>query len=700
MLDVTGFQLAAVGVHTTAAIVWGSVALREWEACRRFRPRNPLFGLLWKMMALGAVHFAAEAMVCLLPVELLEPTPAPWVIGVLVVSNWSLLLVAPVAWHVTYYWGGPSEPPARRTLVLLYGSATLMMALNLTFPIVFGGLPHPLLTYVVLRNAYLLGVFAWAVLRMSRVARRGRWRPGAAGSAILRADVWFFGGSLIVMASVVALLATGGLPGRGSPTGFAIDTAVNVLVTIPIAVRELTYVVRGVLFAGGMLVALTGTSFASRALVAPLVAGGAPQAADAATVLMLAAVLIPAQAGLRHAIHRVVLRRRAHLWDDLRTFITTLSPDAGALACCRAALGEIVRVLGLRGAAILLRDGEAIVEGHFLVDRLREVWPRGDALDALPPALVTLDYLDELPRPVVEAMIEAEVIGVVAITSPRRRWGALFATSGLLEPVPEEGDAVEAFVAQLALLLDAAALLERTVAVERSLAHAEKLAAIGELAARIAHEIRNPITAARSLAQLLARDPTAPENTEHAALILNELERVERQVRSLLHFARREEYRFEPLDLGALVESTLGAFAPRFAALGVRLDATVAAGVVVRGDREKLRQVLVNLLENALDALALGDERRIAAVVSTTNGTASVTVADSGPGIPPDALRHLFEPFFTLKPNGTGLGLAIARRTIEAHGGRIDVAPATPRGTTFRLDLPTARDTVAGGQLQ
>jgi polar amino acid transport system substrate-binding protein len=181
---------------------------------------------------------------------------------------------------------------------------------------------------------------------------------------------------------------------------------------------------------------------------------------------------------------------------------------------------------------------------------------------------------------------------------------------------------------------------------------------------------------------------------------LDELERVERQVRALLHFARREEYRFESLDLGALVQSTLGAFAPRLAALGVRLDATVAAGVFVRGDREKLRQVLVNLLENALDALALGGERRIAAVVSTTNGTASVTVADSGPGIPPDALGHLFEPFFTLKPNGTGLGLAIARRTIEAHGGRIDVAPATPRGTTFRLDLPTARDSVAGGQLQ
>src|SRR6185503_7819332 len=220
---------------------------------------------------------------------------------------------------------------------------------------------------------------------------------------------------------------------------------------------------------------------------------------------------------------------------------------------------------------ILLRDGEVVVEGRFQVDRLREVWPRGDALDALPPALVTLDYLDELPRPVVEAMIEAEVIGVVPITIPRRRWGALFATSGLLEPVPEEGDAVEAFVAQLALLLDAAALLERTVAVERSLAHAEKLAAIGELAARIAHEIRNPVTAARSLAQQLASEPGSPFAAEHT-LILGELERVERQVAALLRFARRDEFRFELVDVTALLQATAEHFRTRLETAGIGLE--------------------------------------------------------------------------------------------------------------------------------
>jgi signal transduction histidine kinase len=692
MTDLTPLQLASVTLNVTAAVVWGSVARREWETLRAYRPRTPLFRLLRNMAALGAVHFALQAVVCLTPPAIAFTMPPPfWLRVVYIAADWSLVLIAPVAWHLTRHWGAEADPPGRIASTVTYGSAVLVMATTVFFPVWFGGFANPLLAYLLLRNAYMITLFALTVGRMMRVRRHGRWRPGAAANAVIGADVLLFGGGIALMALVLGLVAIGGLPDQPSLRSFLIDAGIAVLVTTPIAARELTHVVRALLLASSVIAVTAVTFFASRAVVPYLIGPQAVRTADVATVLAIVAVGLPAQALMRHAIDRVILRRRAHLWNDLRTFLATLSPELGATTCCRRALAETVRVLGLTGAAILLRDGETIVEGTFDVEPLRRSWPRGEALDALPPAFVTLDYLDELPRPAIDALIESEVIAVLPIVSPRCRWGALFATSGPLEPVPEEGDAVEAFVAQLALLLDAAALIERTVAVERALAHAEKLAAIGELAARIAHEIRNPITAARSLAQLLARDPTAPENTEYAGLILGELERVEAQVRGLLQFARREEYRFEPVDLAELVQVTLGPMRHRLDEAAVVVDASVRPGVVVRADREKLRQVLANLVDNAVDAVAASPpaDRRLAIGVATENGTARLEVRDSGPGIPEDARGRIFEPFFSGKPNGTGLGLAIARRTVEAHGGRIAAEPAAPHGTVFRVELPT-----------
>jgi signal transduction histidine kinase len=691
MTDLAPIQLASVALNATAAVVWGSVALREAEVCRLFRPRNRLFPLLRNMTVLGTIHYLSELAVWLVPAEIARPTPPTWLHLVYILDDWSLILVAPVAWHLTRYWGTDIDPPGRVRSALVWLSAVAVMVLTLGFPSWLAGFGNPLQAYFVIRNTYLLAAFGFAVRRMIRGVRRGRWRPGTAGANIVAGDVWMFGGGVIVMGIVLAMLASGDPPDRVSARGFAIDLAITALVTVPIAARELTHVVRGLLFVGGVLAVTTVTFFGGRGLVTRLVGPDVPRIADLTTILLTVGVLLPAQAGLRDLIDRRVLKRRAYLWNDLRTFIATLSPEAGVTACCRRVLVEVVRVLGLTGAAIVLRDGDAIVEGTFDVEPLRRTWPRGDALDALPPSLVSLDYLTELPRPVVDALVASEVVVVLPITSPRRRWGALFATSGLLEPVPEENDPVDAFVGQLALLLDAVALLERTVAVERSLAHAEKLAAIGELAARVAHEIRNPVTAARSLAQLLVRDPTAPENAEHATLILGELERVEAQVRGLLQFARREEYRFEPIDLAELVRTTLDPMRRRLEDAKVTLDAAVPSGIVVRADREKLRQVLANLVDNALDAVAGVPvaHRRLSIAVGTTNGTASLEVRDTGPGIPDAARAHVFEPFFSQKPNGTGLGLAIARRTIEAHGGRIATEPAEPHGTVFRVDLPT-----------
>src|SRR5262249_39769756 len=157
------------------------------------------------------------------------------------------------------------------------------------------------------------------------------------------------------------------------------------------------------------------------------------------------------------------------------------------------------------------------------------------------------------------------------------------------------------------------------------------LAAIGETAARIAHDIRNPVTAARSLAQQLVEEPGSPFAAEHG-LILEELDRVERQVAVLLRFARREELNVEALHLGELARAVIARAARRLDDAVVTAAFSARAGIRVSADREKLRQVLINLVENAIDALGGKDaDRHLVVEVEERDGCAALRVRDNGP---------------------------------------------------------------------
>src|SRR5207249_211234 len=196
-------------------------------------------------------------------------------------------------------------------------------------------------------------------------------------------------------------------------------------------------------------------------------------------------------------------------------------------------LPELVRVLGLRGAAILLYDGEVVAHGTIAIEELARRWSRDPVV--VPARRFAASQFRELPVSLASALTASDVVAVVPIVSPRQQWGCAFVSTDLRGASfgAEDDGALGGFADQLALALDAAALLTRAVAVERSLAHAEKLATIGETAARIAHDIRNPVTVARSLAQELASDLTSPLTAEPAALMLEALDRVEHQVRGL-----------------------------------------------------------------------------------------------------------------------------------------------------------------------
>jgi signal transduction histidine kinase len=231
--------------------------------------------------------------------------------------------------------------------------------------------------------------------------------------------------------------------------------------------------------------------------------------------------------------------------------------------------------------------------------------------------------------------------------------------------------------------------VEREVRREKVAMNTEKQASIDELSATLAHEIRNPIAAAKSLVQQMGEDPHSFENVEYAKVALDELDRVERRVSHLLKYAKEEDYSFDQVNLSAVVDSALQQMRAKLDAAKVQIARNYISGPTLLADQEKLRQVFTNILANAVDALAgVPENRRIDLFVENGGRQATVRIRDNGCGIPSDKIDRIFNPFFTTKDQGTGLGMAISKKIVEAHEGKIDVVSEQGRSTEFVITLP------------
>ncbi|MFT5441492.1 MAG: signal transduction histidine kinase [Myxococcota bacterium] len=212
------------------------------------------------------------------------------------------------------------------------------------------------------------------------------------------------------------------------------------------------------------------------------------------------------------------------------------------------------------------------------------------------------------------------------------------------------------------------------------------------LSASVAHEIRNPITAAKSLLQQMREDPESVDNEEYAQVALVELERVERSISHLLRFGREEEFRKAPVRMLDVLESAIETFRERGDREGVEIVREFDSDGTMLGDAEKLRRVMINLVGNAFDALTEAGIEAPTIHVSMGENLAGnkvwVRVRDNGHGIDEATRSRIFTPFYTDKRNGTGLGLAITRKLVAAHGGAIEVSEGPGEGAEFVLSFP------------
>jgi signal transduction histidine kinase len=230
---------------------------------------------------------------------------------------------------------------------------------------------------------------------------------------------------------------------------------------------------------------------------------------------------------------------------------------------------------------------------------------------------------------------------------------------------------------------------------QTQMSRAEHLATMGELAAGLAHEIRNPLAGIAGVIEIIGRDlPASSPARSVVKEVRHEVMQINRIVSDLLECARPKPPETRLSDLNATIEHAV--LFSRQQALSKSIDIEFrhdAIPLEVEHDSNQVNQVLLNLLLNSIQSI--DRTGKITVTVARQDGMAVATVTDTGRGIAPEHLPHIFRPFYTTKGNGTGLGLSLARRIVEEHGGRIEVSSSIGHGSTFTVFLPLRRPAAA-----
>jgi signal transduction histidine kinase len=353
-----------------------------------------------------------------------------------------------------------------------------------------------------------------------------------------------------------------------------------------------------------------------------------------------------------------------------------------------AQLGAITQVskkiVTIHSVDVLLQQTSRLIEEAFDFERVQVLLQEGDARSAPPPDATATD---------IPILYRGLPIGVLRVWL---RPGTSFSSDDLsmLQTLADEIAVAIENARLYENLQQQMAMLEQA---QFQLMHSAKLATIGELAAFIAHEINNPLTSVLGYASLILSDTPADDpKRSDLEVIEKESLRARAIVRDLLGYARQTDSALEQTGINDALESILPLIRRRAESQNVNIDAVLDPHVPrIMGDVNQLKQVFINILNNAIDAMPAGGRVAVTTREIAGNGTGpqvEISFQDSGVGIPTDKINRIFDPFFTTKEDGkgTGLGLPISKRIVERHGGSIAVSSTPGQGTRFTICLPVA----------
>jgi len=514
--------------------------------------------------------------------------------------------------------------------------------------------------------AYVLGLIALTELL---IARRAKNRSERRIMQTLAAS--FIGVGVVIFAALAAGV------GAGTTAGVYLKTFANLgslLPSVLLAYYIYRYRYLEIIIEGSLVVVtfatvvLTVYVFGIRTIGdwATQRYGIRPGLVEALLILALALLAAPLRGWLAQRFHKL-FEREAALYKEIVARI-------GSYAGQYKDLSDLLHFVEERTTGALgLRQLKIFVDSEPWVQQVLEHSKQND-WQPVEDDQVLVDQGFKLAYPLRR---EDKVEGLVAVDA---------ASASL---TPDARSIIGLLADQVAIAIDDSRLFEENLRLERELAERERLAALGRMAATVAHEIKNPLSAIKSIAQVMREDENLRNEYERdLGLIVGETDRLSQSVTQLLSFARKESPAGQPLSVDELVRSVADLFRANAREQGIALDCEVSVQAELAGRSvSALRDALSNLLLNALQATPQGG--RVALLAAAANGDLVISVQDSGAGVPADLRERIWEPFFTTRQRGTGLGLAIVRKRVQEIGGSASLEVGhNGHGALFQLRLP------------